>query len=137
MSDRSDVIIVGAGFAGMYALFRMRGQGFNVVVLEAGSCQMALSSPAPLPGVTSQVVRSTLAPLSGLRPCPESVLLRPRAGITVPVPGAANVGAGFEHDDVEALAAQAEECVHAGKTGTHNNDISSIRHSGSNPLTTC
>ncbi len=37
MSDRSDVIIVGAGFAGMYALFRTRGQGFNVIVLEAGS----------------------------------------------------------------------------------------------------
>ncbi len=35
-SDSLDVIIVGAGFAGMYALHRLRGLGFRVRVLEAG-----------------------------------------------------------------------------------------------------
>lgn len=34
---QSDVIIVGAGFAGLYGLYRLRGQGLNVTVLEAGS----------------------------------------------------------------------------------------------------
>ena len=37
MSDRPDVLVVGAGFAGMYAVYRFRGQGLNVLVLEAGS----------------------------------------------------------------------------------------------------
>jgi len=32
-----DVLVVGAGFAGMYALHRLRGQGLRVRVLEAGS----------------------------------------------------------------------------------------------------
>ena len=37
MTNRSDVLVVGAGFAGMYALYRYRNQGLNVTVLEAGS----------------------------------------------------------------------------------------------------
>jgi cyclohexanone monooxygenase len=32
-----DVVVVGAGFAGMYLLHRLRGQGLNVRVLEAGA----------------------------------------------------------------------------------------------------
>src|ERR1043165_3593961 len=32
-----DVIVVGAGFAGLYMLHRLRGMGFTVRVLEAGS----------------------------------------------------------------------------------------------------
>ncbi len=32
-----DVIVVGAGFAGMYSLYKFRGLGFSVRVLEAGS----------------------------------------------------------------------------------------------------
>ena len=32
-----DVIIVGAGFAGLYALHRLRGQGLNAIIVEAGS----------------------------------------------------------------------------------------------------
>ena len=32
-----DVIVVGAGFAGLYMLHRLRGMGFSVRVLEAGS----------------------------------------------------------------------------------------------------
>ena len=32
-----DVIIVGAGFAGMYMLHRMRGMGLKSIVFEAGS----------------------------------------------------------------------------------------------------
>jgi cation diffusion facilitator CzcD-associated flavoprotein CzcO len=32
-----DVVVVGAGFAGLYALHKLRGQGLRVVVLEAGS----------------------------------------------------------------------------------------------------
>ncbi len=35
-SDRYDVVIVGAGFAGMYLLHRLRQQGQRVVVLEMG-----------------------------------------------------------------------------------------------------
>ncbi len=31
-----DVVIVGAGFAGLYALYRLRTAGFTVRVLEAG-----------------------------------------------------------------------------------------------------
>jgi len=36
MSDQPDVLVVGAGFAGMYALHRLRSQRLNVKVLEAG-----------------------------------------------------------------------------------------------------
>jgi len=36
-SDRPDVLIVGAGFAGMYAIYRFRRQGLKVLALEAGS----------------------------------------------------------------------------------------------------
>src|SRR5512133_2920790 len=32
-----DAVIVGAGFAGLYMLHRLRGMGFSVRVLEAGS----------------------------------------------------------------------------------------------------
>jgi cyclohexanone monooxygenase len=34
--SRFDVIVVGAGFAGLYALYRLRGLGLSVRVLEAG-----------------------------------------------------------------------------------------------------
>ncbi len=37
MSDRPDVLIVGAGFAGMYAIHRFRQQGLKPLALEAGS----------------------------------------------------------------------------------------------------
>ncbi|MCZ6618868.1 MAG: NAD(P)/FAD-dependent oxidoreductase [Gammaproteobacteria bacterium] len=37
MTNRSDVLVVGAGFAGMYALYRYRNLGLDVTVLEAGS----------------------------------------------------------------------------------------------------
>ena len=32
-----DVVVIGAGFAGMYMLHRLRQAGFSVLVLEAGS----------------------------------------------------------------------------------------------------
>ena len=35
-SDDFNVIIVGAGFAGMYMLHRMRGMGLKAIVFEAG-----------------------------------------------------------------------------------------------------
>ena len=35
--DILDVVIVGAGFAGMYMLHRLRGLGFKARVFEAGS----------------------------------------------------------------------------------------------------
>ena len=36
-AERSvDIVIVGAGFAGMYALYKMRRLGFDVQVYEAG-----------------------------------------------------------------------------------------------------
>ena len=37
MSERPDVLIVGAGFAGMYAIHRFRNQGLKVLALEAGT----------------------------------------------------------------------------------------------------
>ena len=37
MPDRPDVLVVGAGFAGMYAVYRFRRQGLTVKLLEAGS----------------------------------------------------------------------------------------------------
>ncbi len=36
MSERHDVVIVGAGFAGMYAVYRFRNMGLDVLALEAG-----------------------------------------------------------------------------------------------------
>src|SRR6478609_2256373 len=36
-TDRYDVVVVGAGFAGMYMLYRLRGLGFTVRVYEQGS----------------------------------------------------------------------------------------------------
>ncbi len=35
-SEALDVLVVGAGFGGMYALHRFRGAGLSVRVLEAG-----------------------------------------------------------------------------------------------------
>src|SRR6478752_3145613 len=35
--NRFDVVIVGAGFSGLYMLHRLRGLGFSVHVYEAGS----------------------------------------------------------------------------------------------------
>jgi cyclohexanone monooxygenase len=37
MARDFDVIVVGAGFAGLYALYRLRGQGLSVRVIEAAS----------------------------------------------------------------------------------------------------
>jgi cation diffusion facilitator CzcD-associated flavoprotein CzcO len=37
MADRPDVLVVGGGFAGMYAVYRFRRQGLTVKLLEAGS----------------------------------------------------------------------------------------------------
>ena len=36
MAEEFDAIAVGAGFAGMYTLHRLRGLGMRAVVLEAG-----------------------------------------------------------------------------------------------------
>ncbi len=37
MSDKPDVLVIGAGFAGMYAIYRLRQLGLHVEVIEAGS----------------------------------------------------------------------------------------------------
>lgn len=37
MDEHPDVLIVGAGFAGLYAIHRLRDQGLSVLALEAGS----------------------------------------------------------------------------------------------------
>lgn len=37
IADCRDVVVVGAGFAGLYALYKLREEGFDAVVLEAGS----------------------------------------------------------------------------------------------------
>ena len=36
-TESTDVLVVGAGFAGMYMLYRLRAMGLSVQVLEAGS----------------------------------------------------------------------------------------------------
>jgi cyclohexanone monooxygenase len=36
-AEAYDVVVVGAGFAGMYMLYRLRGQGFSIRVFEQGS----------------------------------------------------------------------------------------------------
>jgi len=36
-AESYDVVVVGAGFAGMYMLYRLRGLGFSVRVFEQGS----------------------------------------------------------------------------------------------------
>ena len=36
-AERKDVVVVGAGFSGMYQLYKLREQGLNVQVFEAGS----------------------------------------------------------------------------------------------------
>jgi cyclohexanone monooxygenase len=36
-ADRLDVVVVGAGFAGLYALHHLRARGFRTLVLEAGT----------------------------------------------------------------------------------------------------
>ena len=36
IDNRYDVIVVGAGFAGLYALHRLRGEGLKVKVIEKG-----------------------------------------------------------------------------------------------------
>ena len=36
-TERKDVVVVGAGFSGMYQLYKLREQGLDVQVFEAGS----------------------------------------------------------------------------------------------------
>ena len=45
------------------------------------------------------------------------------AGIAVPIPGAADAGAGFEDMGVEAEAAEAEELVEAGHAGADDERV--------------
>ena len=53
-----------------------------------------------------------------------------RARIAVPVPGAADAGAGFEHPDLKAEFAQAIELVEAGNAGA-DDDASKLGSSRS------
>ena len=36
-TSKYDIVIVGAGFAGLYALYRFRNEGYRVKVIEAGN----------------------------------------------------------------------------------------------------
>ena len=36
-TEKLDAIVVGAGMAGLYMLYKLRGLGMNVKVIEAGS----------------------------------------------------------------------------------------------------
>ena len=36
-TEQFDVVVVGAGAAGLYMLHKLRGLGFNAVVIEAGA----------------------------------------------------------------------------------------------------
>src|SRR5690242_5858461 len=46
-----------------------------------------------------------------------------RAGIAIPVPGAADLGAGLEHAYLQAHLAQAVELVHAGQAGADDDGV--------------
>src|SRR5271168_2225269 len=46
-----------------------------------------------------------------------------RAGITVPVPGAANTGAGLEHAHLEPQFAQLAELIEAGNAGANDDGV--------------
>src|ERR1700761_2654485 len=35
-AETADVVVVGAGFSGLYALYRLRGRGLKVICFEAG-----------------------------------------------------------------------------------------------------
>ena len=58
-----DVVVVGAGFAGMYLLHRLRGLGFSTRVLEAGTTSAArgTGTATPVPDATS---RASTTPIS-------------------------------------------------------------------------
>ena len=90
MSDRPDVLIVGAGFAGMYAIYRFRQQGLEPLALEAGPTWAAPGTgtaiPAPAatsePGVLLRLLARSSAGmgLAGgvLRPAGDPALRQPR-----------------------------------------------------------
>ena len=56
MTDTFDVIIVGAGFAGLHALHSLREAGHRVVVLEAADGVGRIVVLEPLPGARCDVV---------------------------------------------------------------------------------
>src|SRR5271165_2085431 len=85
-----DVVIVGAGFAGMYMLHRLRGLGMSARIFVAAS-----------------------------------------AGIAIPVPGAADPAARLEYARRHAETTQPMQHVHAGETGTDDDDIDNARRFGS------
>jgi hypothetical protein len=58
----------------------------------------------------------------------------PGARIAVPVPGAAEVGGGFDHDSAHVLLAQPVEHVEAGKTGSHHDGVKGCSGSGAHGL---
>jgi hypothetical protein len=75
-----------------------------------------------------------------LRPFPRGLQLRiegvavvdglnvaARAGIAVPVPGAADITGLFQHDRVEAGLAQPMQQVQSGKAGPHHRDVDLLR----------
>src|SRR5581483_4722495 len=52
----------------------------------------------------------------------------PRPGVAVPVPRAAHVVAGLEHDDAQAVAAEAVQGVHPAEPGAHDHDVQLLDH---------
>ena len=53
-----------------------------------------------------------------------------RAGVAVPVPGAAHTIAGFEDSGLEPEFARGVQHVHAGKPGPHDDDVEGDIHFG-------
>ena len=49
--------------------------------------------------------------------------IKPRAGVAVPIPGAAQIAAGFEHLDAIAKLPQAIQLIQAGNAGADDDDI--------------
>ena len=63
-----DVVVVGAGMAGLYLLYRLRGMGFNTVVLEAADDVGGTWYWHRYPGARVRHPKSRLQP----RPCKQT-----------------------------------------------------------------
>ena len=71
-----DVVVVGAGFAGMYLLHKLRGLGFSVRVIEAGVPDFNLDSDRGYAWHCWDWDRSSLACIPDITPVPGRNLFR-------------------------------------------------------------
>ena len=61
--EKFDVVIVGAGFSGLYLLYRLRKEGFSVRLIEAQSGLAVSGRPTVIPAPGSTLMcRTTSTP---------------------------------------------------------------------------